>query len=631
MDEDDDNDGVADTEEILCQFGVTNWISNATTDYDGDGCRDSDEDPDDDNDGIADTEDACRRSPATDSSTSVTPRGCLPVPAGGLNTRAVPLQEGMRLEWTNPSAAQIPGNIAGFAGFNVSWRRLSDNATGMENKTDETDAAVDASHELTNLTDEREHQFLVYAVIPDEDPILVLNLTATTGANYDNDSEPDFLDEDDDNDGVADTDDRCATSTTIWTSNATTDYDGDGCRDGFAEETDDDNDGVLNTADTVCPRGATDWISNAITDHDGDGCRDGFAEETDDDNDGVLNTADIVCPRGQTNWTSNAITDYDGDGCRDGFAEETDDDNDGVNNAKDECLSGTVGQVSTSVTDRDGDGCLDESDNDTLIARAVPLQEGMRLEWVNPDADNISLFNVSWQRLSDNATGTENKTDETDAGVDAFYELTNLTDEEEHQFLVYAMIRGEDPILVLNLTATTGANHDNDSEPDSWDDDDDNDGVNDYAADGITQLDACPRGDTGWTSNQSADNDDDGCRDAGEDPDDDGDGVYDTDDRCARNATGWTSNSVTDYDGDGCRDRDEDPDDDNDGIADTEDACRRSPATDSSTSVTPRGCLPVPAGGLNTRAVPLQEGMRLEWTNPSAAANPGQYCRVCRV
>ncbi len=54
--------------------------------------------------------------------------------------------------------------------------------------------------------------------------------------------------------------------------------------------------------------------------------------------------------------------------------------------------------------------------------------------------------------------------------------------------------------------------------------DDDNDGVNDLATDG-TQLDACPRGETGWRSNRTTDHDGDGCRDADEDPDDDNNGL----------------------------------------------------------------------------------------------------------
>ena len=257
------------------------------------------------------------------------------------------------------------------------------------------------------------------------------------------------------------------------------------------------------------------------------------------------------------------------------------------------------------------------NDQITLMARAVPMERGMLLIWVNPNSYNTSWFNVYWNRSIDSVAGVFNKTDETGARVRASHVFDDLMDETTHRFLVHSVIPGLGPILVLDLNATTGVNHDNDSEPDFLDPDDDNDGIPD------TEDILCQFGVTGWTSTAATDYDGDGCRDSDEDDDDDNDNVSDADDRCATNATGWTSNSITDYDGDGCRDSDEDPDDDNDGKADTEDACRRSPATDASTAVTPRGCLPVPAGGLNTRAVPLQEGMRLEWTNPSAAQIPG--------
>ncbi len=56
------------------------------------------------------------------------------------------------------------------------------------------------------------------------------------------------------------------------------------------------------------------------------------------------------------------------------------------------------------------------------------------------------------------------------------------------------------------------------------------------------------------------------------DPDDDNDGVDDTEpDRCRTGAINWTSNSSNDNDGDGCRDRDEDDDDDNDNVLDSMD------------------------------------------------------------
>ena len=62
------------------------------------------------------------------------------------------------------------------------------------------------------------------------------------------------------------------------------------------------------------------------------------------------------------------------------------------------------------------------------------------------------------------------------------------------------------------------SNHDGDAEGDACDSDDDND----TRADG---SDSCPAGEVGWTSNASTDIDGDGCRDAGEDTDDDNDGV----------------------------------------------------------------------------------------------------------
>jgi hypothetical protein len=50
---------------------------------------------------------------------------------------------------------------------------------------------------------------------------------------------------------------------------------------------------VSDLADS-CPKGATNWPSNLNTDFDEDGCKDGFEDE-DDDNDGVINPSDN-CP-----------------------------------------------------------------------------------------------------------------------------------------------------------------------------------------------------------------------------------------------------------------------------------------------------------------------------------------------
>ena len=58
-DTDSDGDGVIDDADF-CPQGEAGWISNENNDYDGDGCRDIDEDIDDDNDSITDYEDNCK-------------------------------------------------------------------------------------------------------------------------------------------------------------------------------------------------------------------------------------------------------------------------------------------------------------------------------------------------------------------------------------------------------------------------------------------------------------------------------------------------------------------------------------------------------------------------------------------
>ena len=53
-----DGDGIIDSDDS-CPNGETGWTSSPSTDYDGDGCRDSSEDSDDDNDLILDINDDC--------------------------------------------------------------------------------------------------------------------------------------------------------------------------------------------------------------------------------------------------------------------------------------------------------------------------------------------------------------------------------------------------------------------------------------------------------------------------------------------------------------------------------------------------------------------------------------------
>jgi len=56
-DPDDDNDGVNDGMD-MCPLGLMGWSSSPGSDFDGDGCKDTEEDADDDNDGFPDENDA---------------------------------------------------------------------------------------------------------------------------------------------------------------------------------------------------------------------------------------------------------------------------------------------------------------------------------------------------------------------------------------------------------------------------------------------------------------------------------------------------------------------------------------------------------------------------------------------
>ncbi|MDP6235879.1 MAG: hypothetical protein QF364_08560, partial [Candidatus Poseidoniaceae archaeon] len=116
----------------------------------------------------------------------------------------------------------------------------------------------------------------------------------------------------------------------------------------------------------------------------------------------------------------------------------------------------------------------------------------------------------------------------------------------------------------------------------------------DTDGDGIFDtVDACPNGNSSWTSSSYTDYDSDGCQDSNEDLDDDNDGILDASDSCPVGSLGWTSTNTTDYDSDGCRDSSEDTDDDNDGVADGYDLCPKGElgwTSSSSTDADGDGC-----------------------------------------
>ena len=175
--------------------------------------------------------------------------------------------------------------------------------------------------------------------------------------DYDQDTIPDSLDDDDDGDFILDAFDGCNPSPFGFQSLASTDHDGDGCRDSD-EDDDDDGDGMLDDNDS-CPRGMTSWTPGNATDIDMDGCLDSI-EDYDDDNDGFEDYMDL-CPRLAGNSTYDyeaGCPDSDGDGradVKDPFPQDAteweDSDGDGVGNNSD-----AFPNDPTQTLDSDGDG-----------------------------------------------------------------------------------------------------------------------------------------------------------------------------------------------------------------------------------------------------------------------------------
>ncbi len=168
--------------------------------------------------------------------------------------------------------------------------------------------------------------------------------------DHDGDGVPDYLDPDDDNDGILDTD-ECPTPS------ACPDTDRDGIPDIF--DLDSDNDGI------------TDVIEGGGDDDDGDGIIDGFEDV---DGDGL---ADSVDP--DQGGTPLPVPDTDGDNIPDYL--DLDSDNDGIPDV-----------TEAGGDDANGDGIIDNFEDvngDGLSDNVDPDQGGTPLPVPDTDSDNI--------------------------------------------------------------------------------------------------------------------------------------------------------------------------------------------------------------------------------------------------
>ena len=440
------------------------------------------------------------------------------------------------------SNTQTPNNIDAIFGIMVDFDRdgiLNDNDDCSFGKIGWISSSV-TDHDSDGCEDASEDQDDDNDGIEDSQDNCnsPLNWESNSINDYDSDGCDDSSEDmDDDNDGIGDVDDNCQTGLLSWQSDSSSDYDSDGCKD-VEEDSDDDNDGIQDNLDT-CSKGTLNWISDSTTDTDGDGCRD-IDEDDDDDSDGVFDSTDD-CIAGVSNWVSDSTTDYDSDGCRDSD-EDDDDDSDNIIDLNDYCQTGKLGWTSTGSNDYDSDGCFDDEEDD------------------DDDNDNVSDTLDSCARGSLNWISNQSTDYDSDGCKD------NDEDNDDDNDSVFDIL-DDCSTGTLGWNSSSSSDYDSDGCQDSSEDsDDDNDGILDL-------TDSCSDGVMGWTSNEVLDKDGDGCRDLDEDTDDDNDGIEDASDQCSAGETNWTSNSSLDYDTDGCRDLDDDSDDDNDGIPDLEDSC----------------------------------------------------------
>lgn len=231
---------------------------------------------------------------------------------------------------------------------------IPDQSLTIDSITIQVQADGSFTHLLTGL-DEREESFIISSM-------------ATCGeytqtVSYSNTSVMIVENNDIDGDGILDEIDLCPDGigeSDGWASSSSSDVDQDGCRD-YDEDADDDNDGVLDINDSCAS--TIGWLSNQENDRDQDGCMDDGID-ADDDGDGILDEVDS-CNDGEINWPANLYLDWDQDGCHD-LLEDSDDDNDGENDSSDLCPKGRTNWIlqRNVNTDFDMDGCFDSTEDD---------------------------------------------------------------------------------------------------------------------------------------------------------------------------------------------------------------------------------------------------------------------------
>lgn len=259
---DSDGDGVMDADDHCLTSPEVGWVSDQTSDLDGDGCRDSDQDDDDDGDGVGDSSDHFPLNP---------------------------------LEWQDTDGDGIGNNQDGDDDSD-GWTDAEEAGCGGTDPLSASDTPRDTDGDGTcNHIDADDDGDDV------DDVIDAFPLEICASSDRDMDGMPDqftvpgcptslLADPDDDNDGVLDADDIDPLD-----SNVGGDSDGDGKPDWvigdatsrYDQDQDDDNDGVMDVDD------AFPLIPTESVDSDGDGIGDNT--DVDDDGDGWSDYDEAQC------------------------------------------------------------------------------------------------------------------------------------------------------------------------------------------------------------------------------------------------------------------------------------------------------------------------------------------------
>ena len=380
--------------------------------------------------------------------------------------------------------------------------------------------------EISDLIEDKNDDLNLWGPLPFE-PFLEepSEQTPTSHMDSDGDGLLNFLDEDDDNDGLSDDNDNCP----LVNDPNQEDFDQDGL--GNSCDPDDDGDGVEDTIDEF-PLDPTE-----VKDTDNDGIGDN--SDDDDDNDGVSDEEDAFP------LDSAESQDTDGDGI--GNNTDTDDDGDGVSDVSDD-FPLDDSETRDSDSDGTGDNADEDDDNDGTpdADDAFPLDP---TETLDTDADGIGNNSDD----DDDGDGVEdsndafplNPTESIDTDRDGIGDNADPDDDNDGV---------EDESDAFPTDATESLDTDGDGIGNNEDNDDDGDGVDDAS-------DAFP-----LDASESSDTDGDGIGN-NEDNDDDGDGIDDAEDDFPLDSGEWED---TDSDGIG---NNADEDDDGDNISDSADNC----------------------------------------------------------